>query len=92
MPGFAQWLTNNRELKNEEPEKPAVSAGSYYRQTENETQPVAQSFAQWAGSDRGAKILAQSKAASDWKTYGADYEDTLVIEGGAVSGSETEAE
>ena len=25
-------------------------------------------------------------------TYGADYEDTLVIEGGAVSGSETEAE
>ncbi|MBQ1703956.1 MAG: hypothetical protein II021_05720, partial [Oscillospiraceae bacterium] len=77
MPGFAQWLTNNRELKNEEPEKPAVSAGSYYRQTENETQPVAQSFAQWAGSDRGAKILAQSKAASDWKTYGADYESWI---------------
>ena len=40
----------------------------------------------------GEKFFHADYEATLLDTYGADYEDTLVIEGGAVSGSETEAE
>ncbi|MBQ5514753.1 MAG: hypothetical protein IIT84_03610, partial [Oscillospiraceae bacterium] len=74
MSGFSRWLVNNRELKNEELESAETPVDPSPNESAKPVQPEPATFARWAVSERGSRILAQKKAASDWNAYGADYD------------------
>ena len=77
MSGFSRWLVNNRELKNEELESAETPVDPSPNESAKPVQPEPATFARWAVSERGSRILAQKKAASDWNAYGADYESWI---------------